>query len=113
MSAISSLRSRRLGEARAQRSFGPGLAPGSIRGSIPPPSQPPVSWTPPARLEKKWLVYVAGGEVVGPVSADQIARGIKAGMIPMNDSTSVQQVGEVFWDGILDQPAIINALKSL
>jgi hypothetical protein len=94
MSAISSLRNRRLGEARASHL-----------------SHPPPSWTPPERLEKKWMVYVEGGQVVGPVSADQIARALKAGMIPME--ASVQQAGEVFWDGILDQPAIIAALKSL
>jgi hypothetical protein len=102
MSAISSLRNRRLGEARASH----------LQARI--PSQPPSmesSWTPPARLEKKWMVYVEGGEVVGPVSADQIARALKAGMIPME--ASVQREGEVFWDGILDQPAIIAALKSL
>src|SRR5687767_12207381 len=109
MTAISSL-------LRARRS---GHAPGHVHGghavnphaSRPPSSSDRASWTPPARLEKKWMIYVEGGEVVGPVSADQIARGIKAGVIPME--ASVQQAGEVFWDGVLDQPAIIAALKSL
>lgn len=59
----------------------------------------------------QWLVYVEGGEVVGPVSANQVARGIRAGRVPSD--ASIQAVGEVFWTGVLDEPAVIAALKSL
>jgi len=59
----------------------------------------------------QWLVYVVGGEVVGPVSAHQIARGIRAGRVPSD--ASLQAVGEVFWTGVLDEPAVIAALKSI
>ena len=59
----------------------------------------------------QWLVYVEGGEVVGPVSANQIARGIRAGRVP--SEASVQAVGEVFWTGLLDEPVMIAALKAL
>ncbi len=59
----------------------------------------------------RWLVYVEGGEVVGPVSANQVARGIKAGRVPSD--ASIQAVGEVFWTGLLDEPVVIAALKSL
>src|SRR5436190_16096873 len=106
MSALSLRRNRRLSEH--QSSAAP---PSHVQVRAPQPSQPPVSWAPPARLEKKWMVYVQGGEVVGPVSADQVARGIKAGVIPIE--ASVQAAGEVFWDGVFDNPAIMAALKSL
>ena len=59
----------------------------------------------------QWLVHVEGGEVVGPVSANQIARGIRAGRVPSD--ASIQVVGEVFWTGLLDEPVMIAALKSL
>ncbi len=67
----------------------------------------------PAHLEQPiWLVYVEGGEnVVGPVSARQLARGIRAGRVPAD--ASVQREGEVFWSGILDEADIIAALKTL
>ena len=67
----------------------------------------------PAHLEQPvWLVYVEGGEnVVGPVSARQLARGIRAGRVPAD--ASVQRAGEVFWSGILDEADIIAALKTL
>ena len=59
----------------------------------------------------QWLVYVEGGSVVGPVSANQVARGIKAGRIP--SEASIQAVGEVFWTGLFDEPVVIAALKAL
>jgi hypothetical protein len=67
----------------------------------------------PSHLEQPiWLVYVDGGEnVVGPVSARQLARGIRAGRVPAD--ASVQRSGEVFWSGILDEADIITALKTL
>jgi len=58
-----------------------------------------------------WMVYVEGGEVVGPVSAQQIARGLRAGRVPTE--ASIQRNGEVFWVGLLDEPLIIAALKTL
>jgi hypothetical protein len=66
-----------------------------------------------ARLEEPaWLVHVEGSSVVvGPVSASQIARGIRAGRVPTE--ASVQRAGEVFWSGVLDEADIIAALKSL
>ncbi len=66
----------------------------------------------PAHLEQPiWLVYVEGGETVGPVSARQLARGIRAGRVPAD--ASVQRSGDVFWSGILDEADIIAALKTL
>ena len=58
-----------------------------------------------------WHVWVEGGEAVGPVSAHQLARGIRAGRVPPD--ASVQRSGDVFWSGILDEPAIISALKEV
>ena len=59
----------------------------------------------------QWLVHVEGGDVVGPVSAHQIARGIRAGQVPSD--ASIQAAGEVFWTGVLDEPVVIAALKSI
>jgi hypothetical protein len=59
-----------------------------------------------------WMVWVEGGEhVVGPVTAQQIARGIKAGRVPAD--ASIQRSGEVFWSGVLDEPVVVAALKAL
>jgi len=70
------------------------------------------SFVNPAQLEQPiWLVWVEGGEAVGPVSAHQLAKGIRAGRVPAD--ASVQREGEVFWSGILDEPVVIAALKSL
>lgn len=61
---------------------------------------------------RDWYVYVEGTEEpVGPVSADQLARGIRAGKVPTD--ASVKRTHDVFWAGILDEPAIIEALKAL
>ena len=58
----------------------------------------------------QWLVYV-GGQVVGPVSAHQIAQGIRSGHV--TSDASIQPAGAVFWTGILDEPVVIGALKSI
>ncbi len=60
---------------------------------------------------REWMVYAEGGEVVGPVTASQIARGIRAGRVP--DHASVQRAGEVFWTGLLDEPVVVAALQAL
>ena len=65
----------------------------------------------PRLAMKGFFVHVEGAVPVGPVSADQIARGIRAGKIPAE--ASVQWEGEVFWRGIYDEPAVIAALKAL
>jgi hypothetical protein len=59
--------------------------------------------------ERMWMVWVEGGDPVGPVSAEQIARGIRAGKVPPD--ASVQREGDVFWSGVLDESDIIAALK--
>ena len=61
--------------------------------------------------EQTWLVWVDGAELVGPVSVRQIARGIRAGKVPTE--ASVQRAGDVWWSGILDEPLVIEALKSV
>ncbi|HSO39497.1 MAG TPA: hypothetical protein VLT33_43515 [Labilithrix sp.] len=58
-----------------------------------------------------WLVHVEGDHVVGPVSATQVAQGIRAGHLP--SGASIQAAGEVFWTGVLDEPAVIAALRSI
>lgn len=60
--------------------------------------------------EMAWSVWVEGGEPVGPVSARQIARGIRSGRVPSD--ASVQRAGDVWWSAVLDEPFVIAALKS-
>jgi hypothetical protein len=55
-----------------------------------------------------WYVS-ADGKTVGPVSADQIARGIRAGLVPRD--AQVAFVGDGNWKDILDVPEVIEALK--
>ncbi|MBS2015325.1 MAG: hypothetical protein JST00_20730 [Deltaproteobacteria bacterium] len=70
---------------------------------------------PPSVLEglqaAEFLVWVEGSEPVGPVSAHQIARGIRAGKVPPD--ASVQRVGDLFSCDVLDEPQVILALKQL
>ena len=58
--------------------------------------------------EPGWLV-LAGADVVGPVSARQIAIGIARGKVPTD--ASIQRVGDVWWSGVLDEPLVIEALQ--
>jgi hypothetical protein len=75
-------------------------------------SEPP---PPPSVLAKlaapEYLVWVDGSEPVGPVSADQIARGIRAGKVPPD--ANLQRVGDFFATGVLEEPDVITALKQL
>lgn len=58
-----------------------------------------------------WHVWAEGGEPVGPVSADQIARGIRAGKVPAE--ASIRHEGEIFWSDLLDNAVIVAALKAV
>ncbi len=78
----------------------------SVESEPPPPS----SMT-PNLLAQRYLVWVEGSELVGPVSADQIARGIRAGRVPTH--ASLQREGDLFAYDILDEPEVIAALKQL
>jgi len=59
--------------------------------------------------EQSWLVWVDGSDTVGPVSVRQIALGIRAGKVPTD--ARVQQTGDVWWSGVLDEPRVVQALK--
>ena len=59
----------------------------------------------------RWLVHVGGDDVFGPVSARQVAEAMKSGRLPAE--ASIQAVGEVFWTGLLDEPAIVAALQAI
>lgn len=73
---------------------------------------PPASSQDPRLFMKGFFVHVEGAtEPVGPVSADQVARAIRAGKIPAE--ASIQWQGDLWWKGVYDEPAIIAALKSL
>lgn len=76
------------------------------RESEPPP--PPGN---PALQLKQFFVWVEGVDPIGPVSANQIARGIRAGKVPVD--ASVQRKGDLFACDLLDEPDIIAALKEL
>jgi hypothetical protein len=60
---------------------------------------------------QEWYVKVDGADPVGPVSADQIARGIRAGRIP--EDAEVVRRGESDWEGVFDSHAVLEALKAL
>jgi hypothetical protein len=83
----------------------------SARTSFVPASIPPASTQDPRLFMKGFFVHVEGAQPVGPVSANQVARGIKAGKIPAE--ASIQWQGEVWWKGVYEEPAIIAALKAL
>ena len=59
----------------------------------------------------QWLVHVGGAEVFGPVSARQVAEAMKAGRLPAE--ASIQAVGEVFWTGLHEEPAVVAALQAI
>jgi hypothetical protein len=65
----------------------------------------------PRLAERVWYVWVEGGEPTGPVSADQIARGIRAGRVP--SEASVRHESEIFWSDLLDHRDIVDALKAV
>ena len=69
---------------------------------------PPASIT-PTLLAREFMVWSGDSEAVGPVSADQIARGIRAGKVPTD--ASIQRVGDLFAFDVLDEPDVIAALK--
>lgn len=61
--------------------------------------------------EPVWHVWTEGGDPIGPVSADQIARGVQAGKVPSH--ASVRHQSDTFWSDLLDVPAIVAALKAV
>src|SRR6185295_16302950 len=58
-----------------------------------------------------WEVWIEGGEPVGPVSADQIARGLRAGKVPSD--ARIKRETDTFWSDLLDQAEIVAALKAV
>lgn len=74
-------------------------------------SEPPPPSLPPGLVIRQYMVWVPGSDPVGPVSADQVARGIRAGKVPAD--ASIQRVGDLFATDVLDEPDIIAALKAL
>jgi hypothetical protein len=74
-------------------------------------SEPPPAPIAPNLQVRQYMVWISGGQPVGPVSADQIARGIRAGKVPSD--ASLQRVGEFFASDVLDEPEVIAALKHI
>lgn len=72
------------------------------------PARPAVE---PRLLDPVWHVWIEDGEPVGPVSADQIARGIRAGRVPSD--ASIRHQTDTFWSDLLDQPDVVAALKAV
>jgi hypothetical protein len=65
----------------------------------------------PKLAARVWHVWVEGGAPIGPVSADQIARGVRAGRVPSD--ASVRHESDVFWGDLLDQRDLVEALKAV
>jgi hypothetical protein len=74
-------------------------------------SEPPPPMIAPGLVIRQYLVWIEGSDPVGPVSADQIARGIRAGKVPTH--ASIQRVGDLFASDVLDEPEVIAALKQI
>ena len=78
----------------------------SVESEVPPPPSVLAALAAP-----RFLVWIDGSEPVGPVSANQIARGIRAGKVPPD--ANLQRVDEFFANGVLEEPDVITALKQL
>ena len=88
------------------------LLPGGRREMLALAMAARTTFTRDPRLDMKgYFVHVDGGLPVGPVSADQIARGIRAGKIPAE--ASIQWQGDVFWRGLYEDPGVLQALNAL
>jgi hypothetical protein len=74
-------------------------------------TEPPPPSMSPALAVRQFMVWVPGCDPVGPVSADQVARGIRAGKVPTE--ANIQRVGDLFASDVLDEPDVIAALKAL
>jgi GYF domain 2 len=59
----------------------------------------------------EWYVSIEGSDPVGPVSADQIARGIKAGKL--SSDAQLTRAGDTRWEDVLDSAAVLAALKAI
>jgi hypothetical protein len=59
----------------------------------------------------EWFVCMSGGAPIGPVSAAQIAQGIKAGQVPSD--AQIARSGGGTWEEVLDARAVLDALKSI
>ncbi len=60
---------------------------------------------------REWYVRASDGDTVGPVSADQIARGIKLGRVPTD--ALIARFDQREWAQILDSGAVMTALRAL
>jgi len=60
---------------------------------------------------REWYVRVDDGDAVGPVSADQIARGIKLGRVPTD--AMMARFDRSDWANVLDSVAVLTALRAL
>lgn len=83
----------------------------ALKAVSPESEPPPPSTLSPGLAIRKYMVWVEGSDSVGPVSADQIARGIRAGKVPTH--ASIQRVGDLFASDVLDEPDVVAALKLL
>ena len=60
---------------------------------------------------REWYLCVDESSPVGPVSVDQIARGIRAGKVP--GDAQIARYGGADWENVLDSRAVVEALKAL
>jgi hypothetical protein len=64
-----------------------------------------------ALVFREWYVSVDGGETVGPVSADQIARGIRGGHVPSH--AQLTRFDQSEWEDVASSSAVVAALRAL
>lgn len=63
----------------------------------------------PPALQTDFYVWAEAGEPIGPVSVDQIARGILAGRVPLQ--AYVTRAGDPEWRKVLERREIVRALE--
>ncbi len=83
----------------------------SSRGNLMDSTLNPFLDTHDAIAIAEWYVSVDGSDPVGPVSANQIARGLRAGKVPSD--ARVARGGGTEWADVLDSRAVLEALKAL
>jgi hypothetical protein len=73
----------------------------------PPPPAPSVRPPPPLPAVSAWFVAVAPGQVVGPVTNEQVMQAIANGQVPQGGTVCV--AGETAWKPIQSIPAFADA----
>ena len=73
----------------------------------PPPPAPSIRPPPPLPAVSAWFVAIAPGQVVGPVTNEQVMQAIAGGQVPQGGTVCI--AGETAWKPIQSIPAFADA----